>query len=102
MQFLAANEEATRRWVPTKRRMRTLLLSKHPNVIQARARMEEARRSYEKKWTEENREVLNDAKHQLFNTYDQVKGEMLMERVERLEAVHGERQYVESWKMIMK
>ena len=62
--------------------------------------MEEACRSYDKERTEENREVLNDAKHQLFNTYDQVKGDMLMEKVERVEAVHGERQYKESWKII--
>ena len=99
-QFLAANEEATRKWVPTKRRMRSFPISKHQNVIQARARMEEARRSYDKERNEENREVLNDAKHQLFNTYDQVKGDMLMEKVERVEAVHGERQYKESWKII--
>ena len=99
-QFLAANEEATKRWVPTKRRMRTFPVSTHPDVVQARAQMVEARRRYEKERTVENQGMLNKTKEQLFSTYDQVKGEMLMEKVEKVEAVHGERQYKESWKII--
>lgn len=65
-----------------------------------RARMVEARRSFERERTEENREVLNEAKQLLFNTYDRIKGEELMEKVRKVEAVHGERQYKESWRVI--
>ena len=86
--------------VQTKGRLRTSPTSKHPEVMRARAHMEEARRSCEKEWSTENWEVLNKAKHQLFNTYDRIKGEKLMEKVRKMEAVHGEQQYKESWKVI--
>ena len=56
-QFLAANKEATRRWVPTKGRLRASLSL-----------------SIEEEGTTESREVLNKAKQQLFNTYDSIRG----------------------------
>ena len=43
---------------------------------------------------------MNEANHQLFNTYNRIKGEKLMENVRKVEAVHGERQYKESWKVM--
>ena len=43
---------------------------------------------------------LNEAKQLLFSTYDKFKGEELMERVQRVQAAHGERQYGEAWKVI--
>ena len=43
---------------------------------------------------------MNKAKQLLFNTYDRIKGEELMERVQRVEAAHGEQQYGEAWRVI--
>ena len=33
-------------------------------------------------------------------TYDRIMGEELMERVQRVQAAHGDRQYGEAWKVI--
>ncbi|KAJ8403263.1 hypothetical protein AAFF_G00354800 [Aldrovandia affinis] len=66
----------------------------------ARTRVEEARRSFEREGTAESQEELNGAKQQLFSTYDRIKGEELMEKVKKVETVHGERRYKESWKVI--
>ncbi|KAJ8413165.1 hypothetical protein AAFF_G00091610 [Aldrovandia affinis] len=98
--FLSASEEATRKWVPTKGRHRASPRSKHPEVVRARTRVEEARRSFEREGTAESQEELNGAKQQLFSTYDRIKGEELMEKVKKVETVHGERRYKESWKVI--
>ncbi|KAJ8398095.1 hypothetical protein AAFF_G00431720 [Aldrovandia affinis] len=94
------SEEATRKWVPTKGRHRASPRSKHPEVVRARTRVEEARRSFEREGTAESQEELNGAKQQLFGTYDRIKGEELMEKVKKVETVHGERRYKESWKVI--
>ena len=48
----------------------------------------------------ERRGRLNEAKQLLFSTYDRIKGEELMERVQRVQAAHGERQYGEASKVI--
>ncbi|KAJ8362609.1 hypothetical protein AAFF_G00367560 [Aldrovandia affinis] len=69
-------------------------------VVQARTRVEEARRSFVREGTAESQEELNGAKQQLFSTYDRIKGEELMEKVKKVETVHGERRYKESWKVI--
>ncbi|KAJ8385856.1 hypothetical protein AAFF_G00179220 [Aldrovandia affinis] len=69
-------------------------------VVRARTRVEEARRSFEREGTAESQEELNGAKQQLFSTYDRIKGEGLMEKVKKVETVHGERRYKESWKVI--
>ena len=98
--ILSANEEATRKWVPTKGRLRASTRSKHPEVVRVRAQVAEARRSYEREGTAESREELNSAKQQLFNTYDRIKGEEMLEKVKRVEAEHGEQKYKESWKVI--
>ncbi|KAJ8385061.1 hypothetical protein AAFF_G00195910 [Aldrovandia affinis] len=66
----------------------------------ARTRVEEARRSFVREGTAESQEELNGAKQQLFSTYDRIKGEELMEKVKKVETVHGERRYKESWKVI--
>ncbi|KAJ8404730.1 hypothetical protein AAFF_G00335930 [Aldrovandia affinis] len=65
-----------------------------------RTRVEEARRSFVREGTAESQEELNGAKQQLFSTYDRIKGEELMEKVKKVETVHGERRYKESWKVI--
>ena len=98
--FLSANEEATRKWVPTKGRHRASPRSKHPEVVRARTLVEEARRSFEREGTAESRVELNSAKQQLFSTYDRIKGEELMEKVKKVEAEHGKQRYKESWKVI--
>ena len=55
-------------------RTRTSMRSKHPEVVAARNRVEEARLNFEREPTVEKREVLNEAKWLLFSTYDNIKG----------------------------
>ncbi|KAJ8384488.1 hypothetical protein AAFF_G00205090 [Aldrovandia affinis] len=98
--FVAANVEATRECVPTTERIRVSPRSRHPEVMQAHAKVEEARRSFDRERTTERRGVLNEAKQLLFSTYDKIKGEELMEKVRRVEAAQGEQQYGESWRVI--
>ncbi|XP_034092751.1 craniofacial development protein 2-like [Gymnodraco acuticeps] len=81
---IVANEEATRLCVPVLDRARTTLRSRHPEVVAARGRVEEARLNFEREPTLERRGVLNEAKQFLFSTYDTIKGEELMESVQRV------------------
>lgn len=62
--------------------------------------MAEARRNYVREGTAESREELNSAKQQLFNTYDRIKREDMLEKVKKVGAEHGEKRYKESWKVI--
>ncbi|KAF3837945.1 hypothetical protein F7725_009713 [Dissostichus mawsoni] len=98
--FVVANEEATRLCVPVLDRARTSLRSRHPEVVAARGRVEEARLNFELEPTLERRGVLNEAKQFLFSTYDTIKGEELMESVRRVQAAQGERQYGKAWRVI--
>ena len=59
--------------------------------------MEEAWLAFACEPTVERRGILNEAKQLLFSTYDNIKGEELMERVQIVQSVHGERQYGEAW-----
>ena len=98
--FVAANEEATRVCVPVLDRARTSLRSRHPEVVAARGRVEEARLNFEREQTVERRGLLNEAKQFLFSTYDTIKAEELMESVRRVQAAQGEKQYGEAWRVI--
>ena len=98
--FVAANEEATRLCVPVQDKTRSSLRSRHPEVVAARARLEEARLSFGQEPTAERRGILNEAKQHLFIIYDNIKEEELMERVRRVQSAHGERQYGEAWRVI--
>ncbi|KAJ8389329.1 hypothetical protein AAFF_G00121940 [Aldrovandia affinis] len=98
--FVAANVEATKECVPTTERIRVSPRFRHPEVVQAHAKVEEARRSFNRERTTERRGVLNEAKQLLFSTYDKIKWEELMEKVRRVEAAQGEQQYGESWRVI--
>ncbi|KAJ8355109.1 hypothetical protein AAFF_G00098000 [Aldrovandia affinis] len=98
--FVVANKEATRLCVPVLDKTRTSLQSRHPDIVVARGRVEEARLGYVSEPTVERRGILNEAKQLLFSTYDKIKGEELMERVQRVQAAQGERQYGEAWRVI--
>ena len=98
--FTAANEEATRLCVPVLDKTRRSLRSRHPEVVAARGRVEEARLGFVREPTEERRGALNEAKQLLFSAYDKIKGEELMEKVQRVQSAHGERQYGEAWRVI--
>ena len=100
MRFVAANEEATRMCVPVLDRARTSLRSKHPEVVAARGSVEEARLNFECEPTQQRRGELREAKQLLFSTYDNIKGEELMEKVRRVQAAQGEKQYGEAWRVI--
>ena len=100
MRFVAANEEATRMRVPVLDRARTSLRSKHPEVVAARGSVEEARLNFECEPTQQRRGELREAKQLLFSTYDNIKGEELMEKVRREQAAQGEKQYEEAWRII--
>ena len=43
---------------------------------------------------------MNEAKQRLFNTYDKIKGEELMEKVRRVEAAQRKQWYRDSWRVI--
>ena len=86
--------------MPVLDKIRSSLRSKHPEVVAARARLEEARLSFVQEPTAERRGILNEAKQHLFSIYDKIKGEELMERVRRVQSAHGERQYGEAWRVI--
>uniref|UniRef100_A0A8C5B1I1 Endonuclease/exonuclease/phosphatase domain-containing protein n=1 Tax=Gadus morhua TaxID=8049 RepID=A0A8C5B1I1_GADMO len=92
MRFVAANEEATRMCVPVLDRARTSLRSKHPEVVTARGSVEEARLNFEREPTQQRCGELREAKQLLFSTYDNIKGEELMEKVQRVQAAQGEKQ----------
>ena len=98
--FVAANVEATRMCVPVMEGIRISPRFKHPEVKVARGKVEDARRNFDHVWTTENREALNEAKQLLFNAYDKIKGEELMEKVQRVEAAQGEQQHGEAWRVI--
>ncbi|KAJ8373004.1 hypothetical protein AAFF_G00272410 [Aldrovandia affinis] len=98
--FVVTNKEATRLCVPVLDKTRTSLQSRHPDIVVARGRVEEARLGYVSEPTVERRGILNEAKQLLFSTYDKIKGEELMERVQRVQAAQGERQYGEAWRVI--
>ena len=100
MRFVAANEEATRMCVPVLDRARTSLRSKHPEVVTARGSVEEARLNFEREPTQQRCGELREAKQLLFSTYDNIKGEELMEKVQRVQAAQGEKKYGESWRVI--
>ena len=98
--FVEANEVATRLCVPVQDRARTSKRSKHPEVVTARSRVEDAQLNFERDPATEKRAELNEAKQLLFSAYDAARGEELMESVRRVELAHGERQYGEAWKVI--
>ena len=95
-----AHKAATARCVPVMEKSRGPARSKHPDVVAARQRVEEARRAYDQEPSTEQRETLKEAKHLLFDIYDTIKGQELMQKVRRVEAAHGEFQYSESWRVI--
>ena len=90
--FVATNKEATRMCVPVLEKTRSSLQSKTRSSLQsilARGKVEEA--GFAREPTVERRGRLNEAKQLIFSTYDKIKGEELMERVQRVQAAHGER-----------
>lgn len=86
--------------VPVLDKIRSTLRSRHPEVAAARGRVEEARLGFVSEPTVERREILNKAKQLLFSIYDKIKGEELMEKVQRIQAELGERRYGEAWRII--
>lgn len=79
---------------------RSSLQSKHPEVVAARGKVEKARLGVPREPTVERRGILNEAKQLLFSTIDRIKEYELMEKVQRVQAAHGQRQYGEAWKVI--
>ncbi|XP_075333123.1 uncharacterized protein LOC142391235 [Odontesthes bonariensis] len=59
--FVSANEEASRLCVPMMERVLTSMRSKHPEVVAARGKVEEARLNFEREPTAESRGELNEA-----------------------------------------
>ncbi|KAJ8351146.1 hypothetical protein SKAU_G00226220 [Synaphobranchus kaupii] len=98
--FVTAHVKATRECVPVMEKTRTSPRSRHPEVVAAREKVVNARRSFDREGTTENREALKEAKQLLFNTYDKIREEELMEKVHRVEAARGEQQYGEAWRGI--
>ena len=100
IKVMEAHVAATAGCVPVVQKTRGPARSKHPDVISARQKVEEAHRVFDQDPSAEQRETLKEAKQRLFAEYDKIKGEELMQKVHRVEAAHGEYQYSESWKVI--
>ena len=98
--FISANAKAMKECVPVRERTRPSQRTKHPDIVDAREKVKRASRGFELNRDSESREVLNEAKQYLYSTYDRLKGEELREKVQRVEAAHGDMQYAESWKVI--
>ncbi|ELU02058.1 hypothetical protein CAPTEDRAFT_218117 [Capitella teleta] len=98
--FIEANMEATRTCVPRRKRVKASSSSKHPDIVQAREKMEEASRKLEETGSDENGEQLKEAKELLFNTYDRLKEEKAIEACDRIQAAHGDGRYSEAWKVV--
>ncbi len=62
--------------------------------------MEEACQNFDHDPTIDSPKILSEAKQPLFNAYDRIKGEELMEKVQRVQAAQIEHQHSESWRVI--
>ena len=79
--------------VPVLDKTRISLRSKHPEVVAARGRVEEAWLDFVLEPTVERCGILNKAS---FSSVPMIKGEEPMERVRRVQAEQSERQYGEA------
>ena len=98
--FIEANKEAAQACVPKRRRVKASLCTKHPDVLTARQKVEEASQKLEEVSSEENRTQLKEAKEFLFRTYDRLNEEKTMEMVDRIQAAQGDGRYGEAWKVV--
>ena len=98
--FMEANKEATEICVPKRKRSKKTLLSKHPEIVEAREKMEEASQNYSMTSSEKESELLREAKELLFATYDRLMEQEVMEKVDRVQHAYGSGQYGEAWNVI--
>ena len=64
--FLAANKEASSRWVPVKGKLKNSLAARLIDVAVAWAQMAEASKEWESEGLEKSREKLREAKRRLY------------------------------------
>jgi len=65
--FVDANRKATEQWVPKKEHNKKVPYSKYPEVIKATENMQETCKRHITTGSEEDRELLKEAKEMLFN-----------------------------------
>ena len=63
-------------------------------------KVEKAHQSYSKSQSEEDSELLKEARQLLYSTYDRLKEEEVMENVRMVQEAHGGGRYGEAWKVI--
>ena len=68
--------------------------------MEAREEVVRTRAQHEREKTENNRRAMNEAKQQLFNTYDRIQEEEIMEKAKRVNSAQGEQRYGEAWQVI--
>ncbi len=80
--FVKANEQTMEECVPKKERVRKSLRAKHPDIIASREAAVDAHDKFIQEETSENREKWKEALQNLYNTYDRLKEEDLMGKIE--------------------
>jgi len=85
--------------VPKKERNKKVPHSKYPEVIKARENMEEGSKRHTATGSEEDRELLKEAKEMLFNAYNKIKDE-IKGKMDKIQNLHSEGQYVETWNIV--
>ena len=98
--LIEAKKEAAEACVPRKERVKLSPHSKHPDIQLARRKVEDASQKLEETSSEVNRELLKEAREQLYSIYDRLKEENAIEMVDRIQAAHGDSRYGEAWKVV--
>ena len=98
--FVEANWEAMEACVPKRGRTKRASHSKHPDVIKAREEMEVASKKFFATGSEDDNESMKQAKKFLFVSYDRLREEEIMEKVDQVQHAHGAGRYGEAWKVI--
>ncbi len=98
--FIMANQEATADLIPPVTRSKADLINKDPRIVQAREKSRSLYRKYQLDPTEDNRLSFEDAKRNIDNSYANILGEQLEEKINEIEQADKNSKHGLSWKLI--
>ena len=98
--FIKANQEATEKVIPLKKKAHKTRFSSNPRVIAARDAIKDSYQKYQKSASDNDRETYEAAKKVLSETYNQVMEEDLSEKIQEVQRAHANSQHGVSWKII--
>ena len=98
--FNKANEEAMEECVPKRQRTKKLLQANHPDIVTARNRVHTTHTKYSQSETPEDKREWKQAIECLYNTYDRLKEEELLKKIDRIEQANGDHKHGEAWKVV--